>query len=399
MTTMISPPAAPALRERCAELYCADLVPMLRRLGERAIGAGAAAPAHPDDAATRDSVWAALADLGVLRPQRQRDLVEVAELAGWALHQSPLPGIQFAADLLAGTGDAAYAPLLSEVAEGTATIAPALRDHAGAEPATPGPLLVHADGTVDADRALVAFAADADRLALLGTDRGRTLLAVIDTGQPGVTLRRQDDITRGDLYAVTVRRAVPAGAVHDVSGQYAAALARARLRHAAYLAGSARGAIELAADRLRERSAFGRPLAQMQALAYRFAALSARTAALLSAVRVGALAADEGGDVRLTGAQMALLGAALVRETSAETVHVHGAYGMTEASDAQLFYRRAVVDSAWLGTPTALRHEAGQLLAATRSHPAPIPFDEKGRHDVRPLSPRPGDSAAGPDPF
>ncbi|GAA2515286.1 acyl-CoA dehydrogenase family protein [Winogradskya humida] len=357
------------LRERCAELFCADLAPMLRRLGARDKGAGAGAVLHPDDAATREGVWAALADLGAFGDQRQRDLVDLAELAGWALYQSPLTDSWFAAELLTATGDPAYAPILRDLAGGATALAVAMRERPGDEPTEPGPLHRHEDGTVDATRSVVAFAPDAGHLLLVGTDGGRTLLAVVPATGPGVTLRRHDDIARGDLYTVTVTHGEIVGAVHDITDQYPAALAGARIRHAAYLAGSARGAIEVAAQRLRERTAFGQPLARMQALAYRFAALAARTAAVLSSVRAGALAADEGADVRLTGAQVLLLAGVLAQEAAAECVHVHGAHGMTEAGDAQLFYRRAVVDAAWLGRTPSLRREAGRLLAHTRFPP------------------------------
>ncbi|MFI5496361.1 acyl-CoA dehydrogenase family protein [Actinoplanes sp. NPDC051859] len=336
------------LRESCAELFATDLAPMLRRLGERAPGDGTL---DPDDAAIRASVWDTLADLGALRPGPLAETTEVAELIGGALYQSPWAGTHFAADLLpdhAGVG-------------GTAAVA--VRDNARAEPGEPGPLRCRPDGTLDGTRSLVAFAADVDRLVVVSADGDRLVAAVIDPRGPSVRLRRHDDIARGDLYEVTLTGAPIAGEPLDVTRAYPAALARARVRQAAYLAGSVRGAIEVAVAHLRERAAFGQPLARMQALAYRFAALTARNAAVLSFARASARRADDGVDVRLSAAQVLLLASRLARETAAEVVHAHGAYGMTEACDAQLFYRRAAVDTAWLGTPTALRREAGHLLA------------------------------------
>lgn len=366
MTTL----ALPAnLRARCAELICPELAPMLRRLGARDRGAGASAALHPEDAATREGVWAALVDFGALAENPQAELVELVELTGWALLQSPLSDTWFGADLLAGSADPAYDPLLHAAADGTATLAVATRAEPGAEPAAPGPLEFHPGATVSAARSVVAFASDAGHLLLVGTEAGHTRLAVVATTGPGVTVRRHDDIGRGDLYEVTADHAPIVGAVHDITAQYPAALARARIRHAAYLAGSARGAVELAARRLRERSAFGQPLARMQALAHRFAALSARAAAVLSSARAAARAADAGEDVRLAGAQVLLLAGVLAQEAAAECVHVHGAYGLTEGCDAQLYHRRAVVDAPWLGGTVALRREAGRLLAATRRPP------------------------------
>jgi alkylation response protein AidB-like acyl-CoA dehydrogenase len=89
------------------------------------------------------------------------------------------------------------------------------------------------------------------------------------------------------------------------------------------------------------------------------AALTSRTAAVLSLARATAQSPDE-----LAAAQVLLLATELARECAAEAVHLHGAYGMTERCDASLFYRRAAVDTLLLGTPAQLRRHAGALLSA-----------------------------------
>ena len=48
---------------------------------------------------------------------------------------------------------------------------------------------------------------------------------------------------------------------------------------------------------------------------------------------------------------------------STEAIQLHGAVGMTEEHDAQLFYRRAAVDALLWGRPTELRRRAAGLLA------------------------------------
>jgi alkylation response protein AidB-like acyl-CoA dehydrogenase len=54
-------------------------------------------------------------------------------------------------------------------------------------------------------------------------------------------------------------------------------------------------------------------------------------------------------------------------------MQIHGAYGMTENSDAQLFYRRAAVESLWLGSPAELRGEVASLLRARiTARPRPV---------------------------
>ncbi|MYT20964.1 acyl-CoA dehydrogenase, partial [Streptomyces sp. SID7760] len=104
--------------------------------------------------------------------------------------------------------------------------------------------------------------------------------------------------------------------------------------------------------------------------AHRLAALAAEAATVLAFARSGAAAADRGEDVRVTGAQVLYLAGDLARRAAAESVHLHGAYGMTEACDAQLFLRRAAVDSQWLGTGTELLREAAARGAADPADPA-----------------------------
>ncbi|MDI6103002.1 acyl-CoA dehydrogenase family protein [Actinoplanes sp. NEAU-A12] len=355
-------------RRRAEELFDPDLSPVLRRLGQRPRGAADAATLHPDDAAARADVADMLVELGFLAAGEAgpavADLVEVAELIGSALYQSPFLDTVTAADLLAA--DPRYDALRTEIAAGERTVALAWREDGRGEPHHPAPLRLDAAGrTVTGVRRFVAFAPDVDLLLVVGRAGVEDRLVLIAPDAPGVRLRRQDDIGRGDLYEVTFDAAAVAAPGSGPAGErYPQALARARIRHAAYLAGLASGAIELSAQRLRDRTAFGRPLASMQALAFRLAALAAETTAVLAFAREAAQRADRGADVRLAGAQAAFLAADVARTASAEAVHLHGASGMTEGCDAQVFYRRAAVDASWLGTPTGLRIEAARLLAA-----------------------------------
>ncbi|MFJ6798043.1 acyl-CoA dehydrogenase family protein [Streptomyces sp. NPDC091268] len=361
-----------ALRE-LGELFGEELAPVLRRLGERPRGAGADARPDEEDAATRAAVWATLAELGAFAPQPQPDLVAAAELMGAALYQSPYPDTVTAADLLAALGDARLDPVREAIARGACPVALAVREDGLGTPARPGPLTVHGEPgahTVDGRRDFVAFAADCAHLLVLATVAGQTVLALVPVDQPGVRLRRRDDIGRGDLYEVLLEGAAVAGDVHPVGAVFPGVLARARIRQAGALAGASRGAVELAAERLKSRRAFGKPLAQHQAPAYRLAALAAETATVAAFARAGAEAAERGEDVRRTGAQALYLAGELARRAAAESVHLHGAYGMTEACDAQLFHRRAAVDAQWLGTGTELLREAAELLAAAHT-PAP----------------------------
>ncbi len=345
-------------------LFDDETTPLLRRLGQRARGAGADAAPDPVDTEIRQQVWSALTGLGALsglrapaEPETFARLLDVADLMGAALYQSPFPDTVAAADLLGVSGKTA---LLDGITENGRTVALALRTNGTDQPASPAPWQVSPDGTtVTAVRKFVGFAADVDDLLVLGTANGRVRAGLVAVDQPGVRVRRQDDVAAGDLYAVTLESAVVTGGVFDVDDDYPDVLARARVRHGAYLIGAAKAAVRLTGAYLRSRNAFGAPLAKSTVLAHRLAGLAAEA----EAVRALADAAAERGPDARTGARIALLAGEVVRRSAEESVHLHGAFGMTDRCDAQLFYRRALIDGQWYGTATALRAELAAALA------------------------------------
>jgi alkylation response protein AidB-like acyl-CoA dehydrogenase len=361
------------LRARLDELFTPDLSGTLRRLGERGLGAGSAAGAlDPAEADARAQVWQVLCELGLPRlavpgdPWRQSLLGEVAGVMGHALYASPLPECATVAELVAAAG-ADPLRLLPGLAEGRLTAVLAAREDGTADPEHPAPL-VAGDGTVTGRRRFVPFAAEVDYLLVAG-DAG---MALVPRAQPGVQVRRQDDIARGDLYTVVLREAaVPdggwlGGGPHwpGAAGAYAAALANARLRHAAYLLGSARAALQLTTAYTKQRQQFGQPVARFQAPAFRLAALYARIEAAAELTGQGLWLADRGAPVAAAARRALALAGDLVRDASAEAVQLHGAAGMTERSDAQRCYRRAAVDAVFLGTPPQLRAALAADLAA-----------------------------------
>jgi alkylation response protein AidB-like acyl-CoA dehydrogenase len=369
VTGTVAATTVDGLRACVSELFHEELHPGLRRLGARAKGAGATGP-DPQDAEVRRGVWSTLAELGGLRaalPPRlggpvdaQAGLVEIAELMGPALYQSPFLDTLVAAEMLGRDGR--HDPLLARIAAGERTVALAVRSTGVDEPsAPPPPVLDRRRGAVTGLRRFVGFAADVDLLLVVG-DREHVL---VPTRRPGVVVRRQDDIGRGDLYRVRFDEAgVAADGVLAPGVDYPAALAHGRVQQAAYLAGLSRGALTLTVERLRQRVAFGRPLAKLQAPAFRLAAMAAEVYAVLCLARAVARRADRGEDVRGAAAQALFLAAELAREVTAEAVHLHGAAGMTEEHDVSVFYRRAAVDAVRLGTPTGLRQEAARFLRA-----------------------------------
>ncbi|MEU9107574.1 acyl-CoA dehydrogenase family protein [Streptomyces xanthophaeus] len=376
-----------ALQEALAEFLDEELAPLVRRMADRSPYADT-----EDNPEIRAVVHQGLVDLGVPRlplPAQaggtgagQQELVVVAEELGAVLYQGLVPDTLTAAALLARAGEG-HGDLLRRTGQG-ATVALAVRsaEPGGATTTLPAPLTADpARGTLTADRAFVPFAAEADHLLVVGTDPAGTVrAALVDPAAPGIRLRRHEDLGRGELYEVQLADTPVAAWLDlgaDPASTWRAALDGARIRHAALLTGVSRGALELSAQRARERRQFGRPIGHQQALAFRLAELAARVDAVRLVVHAAAWEADHGDavgadTVRLSAAQALAMAAETARRTTTEAMQVHGAYGMTEDSDAQLFYRRAAVESLWLGAPAELRAEVAPLLR-TRITVRPYP--------------------------
>ena len=317
-------------------------------------------------------VWGALTDLGATRlllPHRhggedagQQGAVALAELLGGALYQGPLLDTMTATEILLAEGSSGA--LLERIADG-APVALAVRESGSDSAAEPGRIEL-GDGQVTARRRFVCYAADADYLCLVGAGHDELACVITARDHPAVSLRRQQDTGRGELYDVTLERAP----VLEAPGGFAAAwpglLAGARLRQAGYLVGLCQAALALAVERVSTRRQFGQPIGRFQAPAFTLAAAATRIEGACWLVRSTAWEADQGADIRLRSAQALAMAADLSRTVLASVMQVHGAYGITEQAEAQLFYRRAAIERGWLGSPRALRAEVLPLLLAQR---------------------------------
>lgn len=341
------------------ELFDDEILPVIRRLGERGRGG---TDLSPDEAATRETVWHGLAGLGGLRigVGALVPVLPLAELMGRALYQSPYFDTLLAADLIAATMPDVWTEAADRITDGELRIAVAGRADGAADPSRPDPMTID-DGRIGAVRRFVGFVPDVDLLLVIGTVGTTPRAALVAADQPDVFVRRQDDVGRGDLYAVRLTGDTLATA--DVpTTTWATALAKARLRHAGYLVGLCQGALELGVGYARRRQVFGQPLARFQGPAFRLAELAARTEAVRTMVHRSGVDADAGADVTLPACQALLLAGELALACGADAIQIHGSYGLTMRCDAQRFYRRAVVDGLLLGTGPQLRRQIRELL-------------------------------------
>ncbi|MFD9396891.1 acyl-CoA dehydrogenase family protein [Streptomyces sp. NPDC060000] len=364
-----------ALPAELAELFEGDLAPVLRRMGERPLGGGPVAPEQSD---ARAAVWETLAATGVLDAvvdgtQSPEHLMALGDMMGGSLLRSPYQDTAAAAELITALGahdSDAYADLLDAVADGATTVALAPRATGTDDPYEPSPLVLGEGPSgpwVRGHRRFVSCADSVDWILVVGTVAAGTALALVRADDPGVTLRRHDDISRGDLHTVELHE-VPlyGGRLIGDPGlarhAWHRALATVRIRHAATLVGQAQGALALAVERAKSRVQFDQPLARHQSVAFTLAALFARITAVRSFVEETARALIDGAEADLAVLQALALAADLARDAAAQGLHVHGAHGMTEDADIQLYFRRAALDAVLWGSPTQLWNRAATLL-------------------------------------
>ena len=355
--------------ERFAALFDAELVAEIRRMGESP-RRGAVTPEEElaDAEAGRLAVWQALVDLGATRllvPEKfggtaegQSGAVVLCELLGAALYQGPLLDTFIAQEILSHTPDTEHERIAETVAGAGVAVAP--RASTTDVLHRPGPPL-DAEGRLDGVRRFVGAVPQSQYLLAVAGEPGgiRSALVALDDR---VAVRRYDEVTRGQLYEVTCTGAPVLSWHTDTAASWAEVVAGARVRHAAYLIGAAQGALDLAVARAGARQQFGKPIGRFQAIAFRLAELATR----LSAARWFTYAAAAAHDRRLRAAQALALASDVLGSIVAAAMQIHGAYGLTEDADIQLYYRRAMLDRVWLGTPVDLRREVYPLLAATQ---------------------------------
>src|SRR5512133_928644 len=134
-----------------------------------------------------------------------------------------------------------------------------------------------------------------------------------------------------------------------------AALDGGRIGIAAQATGTIRAALEASVRYAKERSAFGRPIAEHQAIAFMLADLATdhETARLMT---LRAAAAKEAGRPFTREASMAkLLASEAAQRAVQRAVQIHGGYGYTDAFPIERLFRDARVQTIYEGTSEVQR--------------------------------------------
>lgn len=201
------------------------------------------------------------------------------------------------------------------------------------------------------------------------TDGGALGLYWVPGNTPGLQIRTSRLADGGhvlDLELQSVRVAADGILSDDSAGRGAlsGAIDESLVLISAELVGIAGQALTVTLDYLRERKQFGKPIGSFQALQHRavnlYIQLQLAEVALESALSTFRTAADERtrglaasrAKARCSDAAMAI---------TREAIQMHGAIGFTDECAVSLYFKRALIQSAWLGNAWQHRRRYARL--------------------------------------
>jgi hypothetical protein len=114
--------------------------------------------------------------------------------------------------------------------------------------------------------------------------------------------------------------------------------------------GLAQAAMEEAVRYAKQRTAFGGPLANLQAIQFMLADMSAGIEAARLRLRHAAWLKDQGRPIIREAAEAKLLASELAVKVASDALQIHGAYGYSTDFPIERMYREAKVYQIWEGT-------------------------------------------------
>ncbi len=318
------------------------------------------------DAQFDAELWAALCAMGIPAiavPEAHGgmgleliDLAIVAEALGHAAAPVPFLGHALAAlAITLGGSDEQQAKWLPRLASGEVLGTVALGE--GKAAWLPGEWQLSAEGGLSGVKTLVPNAAEAD-LIVVGLQEG---LALVEKGA-GYTCARVDSADRtrpvdtvtfdGAAAQLLPRGKEVASRVTDAAAALIAADAF----------GGAERCVQMSVDYAKLREQYGQPIAAFQGLRYQLVKMALNTEPSRGLYWFAAHAWDALPDKAPHAAAQAK---AHLTETylqvTRDTVEVHGGIGFTWEHDTHIYMKRAMLDWAWLGSPSRHRQRAADL--------------------------------------
>ncbi|MFK8161984.1 MAG: acyl-CoA dehydrogenase [Lewinella sp.] len=199
---------------------------------------------------------------------------------------------------------------------------------------------------------LVVAQTDADK-----GHRGINCL-IVETDWEGVTIGAKEDklgIRSSDTHTIMYNDVkVPKANLIGEDGfgfKFAMkTLAGGRIGIAAQALGIAGGAYELATAYSKERAAFGKPISQHQAIAFKLADMATDIEAAKMLVYRAAWLKDAGKDFNQAGAMAKLFASSVAMKHTVEAVQIHGGYGFVKEYHVERLMRDAKITQIYEGT-------------------------------------------------
>ena len=315
------------------------------------------------------ALWKGMVEIGLsglLIPERYGgaglellDLALVAEVLGSAALPGPFLGHSLASlALLLGGSDAEREGWLPRLAMGEAIGSVALGEAGGLWEA--GSWTTRCDGDrVTGTKEFVPHASLADVIAVGVAGGG---LVLVERAAEGVKLEPIEGVDR----TRPLERLILEGAPCRPLPEGAAAVARVRDAGLALLAADAFGGawtlVEMSVEYAKTREQFGQAIAGFQAVKHRLADMATEIEPARGLYWYAAHAFDHLPEQ--TERAAALAKAHLTdrfMQIARDAVEVHGGIGFTWECDVQIWFKRAMFDRAFLGTPEVHRERAAEL--------------------------------------
>jgi alkylation response protein AidB-like acyl-CoA dehydrogenase len=346
----------------------AQLQAAIRDYAVREADAGARRGAFESETGFDAGFWSGLMDLGVGGIAAPADaggldlglleLALAAEALGYAGAPGPFLGHALATLAIAGFGSPAQkdrwlAPLASGQAVGTI---------AWAEPqdrVRPDQWTVRlAEGAVEGEKRQVLHADLAD-ITVVGVRDG---FALVEKGAPGQTIRACEVADRTRRICEVSYEATPAELMATTAEAADRLMDAALVLLAADAFGGASRLLEMSSDYARTREQFGGPIGRFQGLKHQLANMAVEVEPARGLYWYAAYAHDrrtpDAG--RVAALAKAHLGDVFM-QTARAAIEAHGGIGYTWEYEAQIWFKRAMFDFAFLGAPSRHREYAARL--------------------------------------
>ncbi len=203
---------------------------------------------------------------------------------------------------------------------------------------------------LDGVKSLVPAAADAELLIVAAQLNGRPALFIVETGSPGLTVKadpsmgiRAAALGQIELNKVSVPLSARLGEEDETASEsaraYSEAIALSRLGWAALAVGTSHAVLDYVIPYVKEREAFGEPIARRQAVAFMCANIAIELDGLRLIMWRGASRAEQGLPFAREAALAKRFGSDKAMQIGLDGVQLLGGHGYTKEHPVERWYR------------------------------------------------------------